>query len=89
MNAPMKRREICIHYDRAQIDLGDDVTRADVDAWLDNLAALIADEFDANVRLYSAGTWAGRSTCSHDSDVDARLREISSSDEWIGLLPGT
>ena len=80
-------RTIDIHYELCQINLGDDATAADVDGWLDNLAALIAEEFGADVILLSGGTWCGRSTCSHDADVDARLHEISAGDEWIALLP--
>ena len=80
-------RAITIHYDRAQINLGDDATRDDVDAWLDNLAALIATEFSADVALVSGGCRGGYGEWCADEDVNERLREISSGDEWIALLP--
>lgn len=81
------KRSIVINYDRAQISLGEAATTEDVTAWLDNLAALIGEEFDTEVRLAGVGTWGGHSTCCHDEDVDDRLREISAGDEWIALLP--
>ena len=80
-------RKIDIHYELCQINLGDDTTPADVDGWLDNLAALIAEEFDADVTLFSGGTLGGCSTYSHDPDVNERLRDISAGDEWSTLIP--
>jgi hypothetical protein len=80
-----QKREICIHYDLSQINLGEDCTDA-VDGWLDNLAALIASEFNADVRLCTGYT-AGRGDWCADDDVNDRLREISTGDEWIDLIP--
>ena len=80
-------RKIDIRYELCQINLGDDATPADVDGWLDNLAALIAEEFDADVTLLSGGTWLGLSVCCHDADVQARLDDINTSDQWVALIP--
>lgn len=80
-------REIIIHYDRCQINLGEAATTEDVDGWLDNLSALIAKEFSADVSMHSTGTWGGYSTCCRDEDVNERLREINGGDEWIALIP--
>lgn len=82
-----KPRQILIHYDRAQLSLGDAATTDDASAWLANLAGLLAQEFGARVSLASVGTWGGRSVCCRDEDVEARLREIMAGDEWISLLP--
>lgn len=79
---------IIVNYDRSQIAIGDDATSADVDGWLDNLAALIASEFGRDVSLQTGYT-GGRGTYSRDEEVNARLREISSGDEWITLIPAT
>jgi hypothetical protein len=86
MDEVTSRRQICLHYERALIGLGECATSADVDGWLENLRALIAEEFDAEVTL-CRGTWETRSTCCHDRDVDERLQMIAASDEWADLLP--
>jgi hypothetical protein len=80
------KRQIVINYDRCQISIGDDATTNDVDGWLDNLAALIAAEFEADVNLVTGYTGRYGEFC-HDDDVNDRLREISSGDEWLDLLP--
>lgn len=81
---PQILRQITLHYDRVQIELGDG---ADIDGWLENLSARIAAEFEATVLLSSIDAWGGHGVCSHDSDVEARLREIAATDEWIELVP--
>lgn len=88
-----KPRQILIHYDRAQLSLGDAATTDDASAWLANLAGLLAQEFGARVSLASVGTrrsctpWSGTSriraardgpcTCSIPTDADTRSRSRS------------
>ena len=65
-------------------NLGPDATDEDEDTYESNLAALVAKTFRVNVNVENGD----RNLC-HRDDIVAFIRDIETSDEWVGLaFPG-
>ncbi len=80
----MTERTVTVRIPRDASRLGEAATVADLDRYAVNLKDVLEKEFDCNIHV----RWASTSgyTTSDDSEVQARIREIESTDQWITLL---
>jgi hypothetical protein len=74
-----------IYLDSDPACLGTESTEDDMDRYIENLTALLESEFDAEIVVRrQIGGWSWR--CRDSAEVDERIREIESGDEWISLI---
>lgn len=64
-------------------NLGPDATRDDLSRWGENLRKALECEFGRSMHLVLG---YGLRTTASDVEVDERIRQIESSDEWIQYL---
>ena len=81
------KREITLQITNDPSFLGDEATSEDLDRYTANLSELIADEFDVKA-LVVESSGSRSCACPDDCEIDRRLREITSGDEWLYLAFG-
>ena len=74
-----------VHIDSDLLTLGEATTDANMATYVVNLEALLEREFSCSieVRGVMGGNWI---RCATSDDIDERVREIETGDEWLGLL---